>query len=410
MITFVALVLGINSLWATQMEKCVNKGQRFDRAPDFLFGGYVKIPYCQVFCPSVGELEFSGNCDESWFCAGQYVNGKFGQLFGRNSFQKFHGKCPTKKQFDKYVADEEKKRKAEEEKKRKKEEAERKRRDKKNQDEAERKYNKLCSVEGNGSRGTMIDSRDGTEYATVQICSQVWMAENLYYEMDGSVCLDNKKSKCAKYGRYYICYSAKSACPDGWRLPTAEDFRTLMWVAAWGVTVDSSERFYEKAAKERKAALKLMSSDFDGGLDTYGFAAIPTGYVRYPTRAHARKMAEFDASINNNDQIVCRSCYDASINNNLRMMNGTKTVPEEIDLGDYAQFITDGRYSKFWSSTEETRPNPYNPTKIDSTGSAIVLSLSAAADYGYNAIEGVRYKSNGDTFDAYPVRCIKDNE
>ena len=410
MITFVALVLGTNSLWATQMEKCVNKGQRFDRAPDLLFGGYVKIPYCQVFCPSVGELEFSGNCDESWFCAGQYVNGKFGQLFGRNSFQKFHGKCPTKKQFDKYVADEEKKRKAEEEKKRKKEEAERKRRDKKNQDEAERKYNKLCSVEGNGSRGTMIDSRDGTEYATVQICSQVWMAENLYYEMDGSVCLDNKKSKCAKYGRYYIWYSAKSACPDGWRLPTAEDFRTLMWVAAWGVTVDSSERFYEKAAKERKAALKLMSSDFDGGLDTYGFAAIPTGYVRYPTRAHARKMAEFDASINNNDQIVCRSCYDASINNNLRMMNGTKTVPEEIDLGDYAQFITDGRYSKFWSSTEETRPNPYNPTKIDSTGSAIVLSLSAAADYGYNAIEGVRYKSNGDTFDAYPVRCIKDNE
>lgn len=254
MITFVALVLGTNSLWATQMEKCVNKGQSFDLAPNPFFGGYVEIPYCQVFCPSVGELKFSGNCDESWFCAGQYVNGKFGQLFGRNSFQKFHGKCPTKKQFDKYAADEEKKRKAEEEKKRKKEEAERKRRDKKNQDEAERKYNKLCSVEGNGSRGTMIDSRDGTEYATVQICSQVWMAENLYYEMDGSVCLDNKKSKCAKYGRYYIWYSAKSACPDGWRLPTAEDFRTLMWVAAWGVTVDSSERFYEKAAKERKAA------------------------------------------------------------------------------------------------------------------------------------------------------------
>ncbi|MBR3852305.1 MAG: hypothetical protein IKJ76_09765 [Fibrobacter sp.] len=407
MITFVAFVLGTNSLWATQMEKCVNKGQRFDRAPDLLFGGSVKIPYCQVFCPSVGELEFSGNCDESWFCAGQYVNGKFGQLFGRNSFQKFHGKCPTKKQFDKYVADEEKKRKAEEEKKRKKEEAERKRRDKKNQDEVERKYNKLCSVEGNGSRGTMIDSRDGTEYATVQICSQIWMAENLYYEMDGSVCLDNKKSKCAKYGRYYIWYSAKSACPDGWRLPTAEDFRTLMWVAAWGVTADTLENGRISSTANQKAALKLMTSDFDGGLDTYGFAAIPTGYVRYPTRAHAREMAEFDASINNNDQIVCRSCYDASINNNLRMMNGTKTVPEEIDLGDYAQFITERR-TTFWSSTEETRPDLYNPTKIDSTGSAIVLSLPIGG-YG-NGIESSRYKSNGDEFDAYPIRCIKDGE
>jgi len=394
MITFVALVLGTNSLWATQMEKCVNKGQRFDRAPDLFFGGSVKIPYCQVFCPSVGELEFSGNCDESWFCAGQYVNGKFGQLFGRNSFQKFHGKCPTKKQFDKYVADEEKKRKAEEEKKRKKEEAERKRRDKKNQDEAERKYNKLCSVEGNGSRGMMVDSRDGTEYTTVQICSQVWMGENLYYEMDGSVCLDNKKSKCAKYGRYYIWYSAKSACPDGWRLPTAEDFRTLMWVAAWGVTADTLENGRISSTANQKAALKLMTSDFDGGLDTYGFAAIPTGYVRYPTRAHAREMAEFDASINNNDPM-------------LRMMNGTKTVPEEIDLGDYAQFITERR-TTFWSSTEETRPDLYNPTKIDSTGSAIVLSLPIGG-YG-NGIESSRYKSNGDEFDAYPIRCIKDGE
>lgn len=407
MITFVALVLGTNSLWAKQMEKCVVKEQRFERVPDLLFGGYVKMPYCHVFCPSVGELDLRGDCQEIWYCVGQYGDGQPGRAFVRESFQKFHGNCPTKKQLDKYIADKEKKQKAEEEKKRKKEEAERKRRDKKNQDEAERKYNKLCSVEGNGSRGTMVDSRDGTEYTTVQICSQVWMAENLYYEMDGSVCLDNKKSKCAKYGRYYIWYSAKSACPDGWRLPTAEDFRTLMWVAAWGVTVDTLENGRISSTANQKAALKLMTSDFDGGLDTYGFAAIPTGYVRYPTRAHARKMAEFDASINNNDQIVCRSCYDASINNNLRMMNGTKTVPEEIDLGDYAQFITERR-TTFWSSTEETRPDLYNPTKIDSTGSAIVLSLPIGG-YG-NGIESSRYKSNGDEFDAYPIRCIKDGE
>ena len=88
-------------------------------------------------------------------------------------------------------------------------------------------------------------------------------------------------------------------------------------------------------------------------------------------------------------------------------MNGTKTVPEEIDLGDYAQFITERR-TTFWSSTEETRPDLYNPTKIDSTGSAIVLSLPIGG-YG-NGIESSRYKSNGDEFDAYPIRCIKDGE
>ena len=169
-----------------------------------------------------------------------------------------------------------------------------------------------------------------------------------------------------------------------------------MWVAAWGVSADTLENGRISSTANQKAALKLATSDFDGGLDTYGFAAIPTGYVRYPTRAHARKMAEFDASINNNDQIVCRSCYDASINNNLRMMNGTKTVPEEIDLGDYAQFITERR-TTFWSSTEE-----------NNLGFMIVLELPIAG-YG-NGIHGTRYNGDGETFNAYPVRCIKDNK
>ena len=46
MITFVVLVLGTNSLWAKQMEKCVVKEQRFERVPNLLFGGYVERPYC----------------------------------------------------------------------------------------------------------------------------------------------------------------------------------------------------------------------------------------------------------------------------------------------------------------------------------------------------------------------------
>ena len=126
-------------------------------------------------------------------------------------------------------------------------------------------------------------------------------------------------------------------------------------------------------------------------------------------RAQKRKISgSFDFTERNLHLLECRSCYDASINNNLRMMNGTKTVPEEIDLGDYAQFITERR-TTFWSSTEETRPNPYNSTKIDSTGSAIVLSLPIGG-YG-NGIESSRYESNGNsTFDAYPIRCIKDGE
>ena len=310
MITFVALVLGTNSLWAKQMEKCVVKEQRFERVPNLLFGGYVERPYCHVFCPSVGDLDLRGNCQEIWYCVGQYEVGQPGQAFMKSSFQKFHGKCPTKKQFDKFIADKEKKQKAEEakslekmiaeiekrqaeeekrqaeeEKKRKKEEAERKRRDKKNQEEAERKYNKynkLCSVEGNGSRGTMIDSRDGTEYATVQICSQVWMAENLNYNTGNSYCYDTEFANCEKYGRLYTWDAALNACPSGWHLPTAEEFATLI----------------SNVGGEEGAAIMLKSKTGwagDGnGLDKYGFNVLPAGlHASYGSFIDAGESAGF---------------------------------------------------------------------------------------------------------------------
>jgi len=122
--------------------------------------------------------------------------------------------------------------------------------------------------------GRLTDSRDGKTYKTVKIGEKVWMAENLNYQTSDSKCYESKQENCDKYGRLYIWREAVTACPDGWRLPSKEDFEQLRTIAG------------QKAGDKDKAGIVLKSwtgwEDYKGksgnGTDVLGFAGLPAGY------------------------------------------------------------------------------------------------------------------------------------
>lgn len=130
---------------------------------------------------------------------------------------------------------------------------------------------------------SFTDARDGQSYRVVQIGSQTWMAENLNFavpladgagkDADGaaaSSCPDGSERNCKKMGRLYTWEAAQMACPEGWRLPSREDFEALVKVAGGSAAEGSGD------------ALKSTSGWFKkgNGSNAFGFEALPAGYKR----------------------------------------------------------------------------------------------------------------------------------
>jgi len=112
---------------------------------------------------------------------------------------------------------------------------------------------------------------DMANYKKVLIGTQVWMSENLDYDVPGSKCYDNDIANCIKYGRLYDWKTAmdlpancntntcseqigikyKGICPSGWHITTREELEALE---------------------------NYIGGSTGPQLDKYGFSAQPSGY------------------------------------------------------------------------------------------------------------------------------------
>jgi|GEM_PF-978963 len=132
----------------------------------------------------------------------------------------------------------------------------------------------------------LTDPRDSKTYRTVQMPDgKTWMAQNLNFTahiLGDSWCYGRSPDSCAKYGRLYdwstamqlesTCNSTTCAsqvqsphhqgiCPDGWHLPTRQEWIDLVTATGGGARLKAGEPYWD-------------------GTDEFGFSALPGGCRR----------------------------------------------------------------------------------------------------------------------------------
>jgi len=150
---------------------------------------------------------------------------------------------------------------------------------------------------------TIVDSRDGQIYNTVQIGNQCWLVENLNIgtrldagnnqTQNGTIekyCYNDNTSNCDIYGglyqwdemmQYSITQGVQGICPSGWHLPTDDDLKTLEGFVDSNYPVgdpvwnNNNWRGFD-AGENLKSMIGWATNS---GTDLYGFKVIPGGML-----------------------------------------------------------------------------------------------------------------------------------
>lgn len=128
----------------------------------------------------------------------------------------------------------------------------------------------MCNDKIYDSMHSFCDSRDGQIYKFVTIGTQTWMAQNMNFKADGD---GSRVGNVNAYGRLYAKKNMEEVCPNGWHLPTKEEWDLLFETVGdnykMELTADSGWRVVQ-------------------GLDSYGLSLTPAGWCPATTNDACR--------------------------------------------------------------------------------------------------------------------------
>ena len=77
------------------------------------------------------------------------------------------------------------------------------------------------------TKSIFIDSRDNQSYPIMSINEKWWFTRNLNYHTLQSQCYSDQED-CSELGQLYNWNDAKTACPEGWRLPSEKEWSDML--------------------------------------------------------------------------------------------------------------------------------------------------------------------------------------
>ncbi len=131
-------------------------------------------------------------------------------------------------------------------------------------------------VTNSGGGDFFTDPRDGQSYATVDIGSQTWFAENLNFETTNSWTYDDDPANGDIYGRLYTWETALTACPAGWHLPSDEEWKILEMALGMSQS-EAGATGYRGTNEGEKMKSTSGWTNNGNGTNTSGFNAFPGG-------------------------------------------------------------------------------------------------------------------------------------